>query len=208
MPRKIPGEDTVDRLFEREEQLERVSVPGGGEAYTGPEATRALQALDAEAMTVDGSIIVQEGFDPSRPADAALFAHEQYHVEEGRPGALTHAIHDAEEVAARAVESMVFHRMTGGYEGGYQPGGGAGDAKGGQTPDHGGRGTSEFNAGADTKPEAVDADPDAARGYLAMKKLGMNHVDIVDKLAREVGSAMDQQKEIGLGRTSDLKGTI
>ena len=151
---------------------------------------------------------MQEGFDPSRPADAALFAHEQYHVEEGRPGALTHAIHDAEEVAARAVESMVFHRMTGGYEGGYQPGGGAGDAKGGQTPDHGGRGTSEFNAGADTKPEAVDADPDAARGYLAMKKLGMNHVDIVDKLAREVGSAMDQQKEIGLGRTSDLKGTI
>lgn len=207
MAHRTPGESTVDRLFEREDQLKRISVPNGGEAYTGPEASRALKAMNAEAMTVDGSIIVSEDFNPSNAGDAALYAHEQYHVEHGRPGALTHAIHDAEEVAARAVESMVFHRMTGGGEAGYQPGAGGGSA-GGSTPDHGGRGTSEYNQGSDTKPDTVDTDPDSARGYQALKGQGFSHTDVVDRLGREVMSAIDENKELGLARFSDLKGTI
>ncbi|MCP4808891.1 MAG: DUF4157 domain-containing protein [Proteobacteria bacterium] len=207
MAHKTPGESTVDRLFEREDQLKRVSVPNGGEAYTGPEATRALRAMNADAMTVDGSIIVSEGFDASKPGDAALYAHEQYHVDHGRPGSLTHEIHDAEEVAARAVESMVFHRMAGGAESGYQPGAGGGSA-GGKTPDHGGRGTSEYNQGSDTKPDTIDTDPDSARGYQALKGQGFSHTDVVDRLGREVMSAIDENKELGLARFSDLKGTI
>ncbi len=208
MPRKFPGEDTVDRLFDREDGLRKVAVPGQGEAYTGPEATRALEAMNAEAMVVDGSIIVQEGFDPSRATDAALFAHEQFHVEHGKDGALGHAIHDAEEVAARAVERMVLHRMSGGYEGGYQPGGNTGHPGEGQTPDHGGKGGSEFAGGAESKPDAVDSDPDAARGYIAMRKEGLSHVEVVDKLASEVLSAIDESKESGLRRHQDLKGTL
>jgi len=98
-------DDISDRLNRRE--LRRVSLPGGKEAYTGPGAGRALKALNAEAMTVDNSIIVSEDFDASNAYDMSLYAHEEYHVQHGRPGALGHAIHDAEETAARAVEQMV-----------------------------------------------------------------------------------------------------
>ena len=77
-----PGERTIDRLAARNE-LYRVNVPNGGEAISGPLAGRALQALGGEAMTVDKTIIVNENFDTSNPEDLALYAHEQYHVEQG-----------------------------------------------------------------------------------------------------------------------------
>ena len=84
-------------------------MPGGGSVYRGEVASRALKAVGARAMTVDRSIIVSEDFDPARPEDQALYAHEQYHVEHSG-GEGGHSVRDAEEVAARATEAMVFHR--------------------------------------------------------------------------------------------------
>ena len=110
--RTYPGEKTTQRLVDRS-QLKRINVPGGGEAFQGGTATRALKALGARAMTVDQSIVVSEDFDPQRPEDAALYAHEKLHVDRGGTQA-SHAVHDAEEVAARAVEEMVLHRMASG----------------------------------------------------------------------------------------------
>ncbi len=205
MPRAYPGEDLVDRLFDREEDgLKRVSVPGGGEAFTGPAATRALKALGGEAMTVDNTIIVPEDFDPTRPEHMALYAHEQYHVEHGRDGELSHAIHDAEEVAARAVERMVLHRMSGG-ERGVAPGAGN---KHGPSPEESGSHTSDHDPSAEIKPSSLDSDPDPVDGYWAMRKMGMSHMDVVDKLARDVVSTVDDVKSSSLGRFADMKKSI
>lgn len=205
-----PGEDTVDRLMARN-QLQRVSVPGGGEAFTGPLAGRALEALGGQAMTVDRTIIVPEGFDPSNPEHMSLYAHEQYHQQMGSGEGGTHHIHDAEEVAARAVQRMVLHRAAkGGYEGGYAPGGGAGVPRPDPNAslDEGGRGVTDFNAAGSEKPDALDTDPDGRRGYLALKAQGLSHTDIVDKLAREIISVMDAQKEASQHRQVDKKGTF
>ncbi|MED5371452.1 MAG: DUF4157 domain-containing protein [Myxococcota bacterium] len=206
MPRAYPGEDLVDRLFDREEEggLRRVTVPGQGEAYTGPAATRALKALGGEAMTVDNTIIVPEDFDPARPEHAALYAHEQYHVEHGRDGQLSHAIHDAEEVAARAVERMVLHRMKGG-ETGIQPGGGN---KSSDTLEGAGGHSAEADQGPDEKPASLDSDPDPIAGYWALRKMGMSHQDVVDKIARDILSGQDDASQASLGRFGDMKKTI
>ncbi|MCB9792183.1 MAG: DUF4157 domain-containing protein [Alphaproteobacteria bacterium] len=206
--RSVPGEDTVDRLFERED-LARVSIPGAGHAYTGPAASRALQALGAEAMTVDGSIIVSEDFDPRDPEHMALYAHEQYHVEHGTGEGGAHHIHDAEEVAARAVQRMVLHRMAGGYEGGYQPGGGGGAAAPGQGADQGGRGVSDYSRSGDDAPESkAGRPPDPAAGYAALRAQGMSHEEIVDRLAREVLSTMEAGENVGGERHQDKKGYL
>ena len=197
-------DDISDRLNRRE--LRRITLPGGKEAYTGPGAGQALKALNAEAMTVDRSIIVAEDFNPSDAYDMSLYAHEAFHAEQGRDGALGHAIHDAEETAARAVEQMVFHRMAGGYDAGYTPGGGTGRADPNQTPDNEGRGGSSFNRGGDEKPDAVDSDPDAIRGYWLMRKMGMSHMDVVEKMASDVLSAMDDAKDSSTNRQIHVKG--
>ncbi|MCB9763995.1 MAG: DUF4157 domain-containing protein [Alphaproteobacteria bacterium] len=201
----VPGEDTVDRLFEREE-LRRVSIPGGGEAYTGPAASRALQALGGRAMTVDRTIIVGEDFDPTNPEHMSLYAHEQYHVQEGTGEGGAHHIHDAEEVAARAVQRMVLHRMEGGYDGGYMPAAGGGAARPMDAPDQGGRGVGNFNRGGEDKPEAVaNEEPDPSRGYQALRAQGMSHEDIVYKLANDVMAVLDSQKGTMMDRHQDKK---
>ncbi len=207
MSRTIPGEETVDRLMERRE-LRRITLPGGREAYTGPGATRALQALNAEAMTVDRSILVAEDSNSADPYDMSLFAHEAYHADHGRDGPLNHAIHDGEETAARAVEQMVFHRMAGGYDPGYAPASGKGRTYESQTPDNEGRGEGTFNRGADEKPDAVDSEPDAHRGYWLLRKMGLSHMDVVEKMARNVLSATDDAKEVSVQRQIHLKGAF
>lgn len=203
----IPGEDTVDRLMARRD-LTRISIPGGGEAYTGPGATRALKAMNANAMTVDRSIIVPEDFDSSNPEHMALYAHEQYHVTEGTGEGGAHHIHDAEEVAARSVQRMVLHRMTGGTEGGYQPGSGSGSAQPGQTPDQGGRGTAEFNPGTLENNDNNERDADSSRGYKRLLAQGMSHLDVADKLARDCIAVLDAQKQGGFDRQADKKGNF
>ena len=74
--------ERVSGRLERGE-LRHQSMASGQGVFRGELATRALEAVGARAMTLDRSIIVGEDFDPGRPTDQALYAHERYHAEHG-----------------------------------------------------------------------------------------------------------------------------
>ena len=202
-------EGKVDRITGRLDrtELRRVVMPDGGEVYRGDIASRALESLGARAFTVDRTIIVGDDFDPYLAEDRALYAHEQYHVEQGDGGGGGGGenFRDAEEVAARAVESMVLSRMAaGGYETGYSKGAGGrvGDMQTGE--DGAGVGASPENAA--TKKEDADSDPDAERGYETLLAQGYTHGEIVDEMARRVLTTMDERREITHVRSGHNKG--
>jgi len=201
----------INRLAARAEraELSRVAVPGGGAALSGPLASRALKAVGARAMTLDRSIIVSEDFDPSNPEDQALFAHEQYHAQhgDGGGGGGGENFRDAEEIAARAAEAMVFHR-AGGYEGGYTPGGGPGGGTNSGPQDHSGQGVGAGVASSTEKNETIDSDPDPDRGYKSLMAQGYSHQDVVDDLARKAMNAIDDRRRTGHDRNSDLRGSF
>ncbi|MGB0637954.1 MAG: eCIS core domain-containing protein [Myxococcota bacterium] len=209
MANKDEEEGKVDRITGRLDrtELRRVVMPDGGEVYRGEIASRALESLGARAFTVDRTIIVGDDFDPYLAEDRALYAHEQYHVEQGDGGGGGGGenFRDAEEVAARAVESMVLSRMAaGGYEAGYSKGAGgrAGDIQSGQ--DGAGVGARPENAA--TKKEDADTDPDAERGYETLIAQGYTHTEIVDEMTRRVLTTMDEQHEITHVRSGRNKG--
>ena len=115
--RSSAGSSVVSRLAERNQGgLYRRQLPGGGEVYTGPTASRALRSLGARAFTMDKTIFVAEDFDASNPEDQALYAHERHHqLNSGGDGAAK-SYYDAEELAARAIERMVLHRASTGED--------------------------------------------------------------------------------------------
>ncbi len=195
--RKTPGESITSRLASRSARapLQRRSMPGGGEVWEGPLASKALKALGARAMTVDSSIIVGDDFDPSSPESQALYAHEQYH-QQVSGGAGSHHAHDAEEQAARAVEGMVLHRAaTGGTEVGTSYAGAALQPQP-SGPDEAG------DAGEGGDP----SQPDPEQGYQALLAQGMEHQDIIDKLASACVDVLDEQDRARFDRAGHLKG--
>ena len=115
--RSTPGSNVVSRLSDRNQGgLYRRQLPGGGEVITGPTASRALRSLGARAFTMDSTIFVSEDFDPQSAEDQALYAHERHHqLNSGGDGA-ARSFYDAEELAARAIESMVLHRAEQGED--------------------------------------------------------------------------------------------
>jgi len=187
---------TVNRLASRaaKDGLQRRTVPGGGEAFSGELANRSLKAVGARAMTVDRSIIVAEDFDPNNPEDQALYAHEQYHLQHSG-GEGSNSGHDSEEAGARQVERMVLHRArAGGVEsheatqtqtGGF--GGGSGQSK------------SEIRGRAEGQRESE-------RGYWELHAQGLSHNQIAHRLAEETLRAMDRAREVELDRAGDKKG--
>jgi hypothetical protein len=189
------GSPTADRVAARTQRdaLRRMSMPGGGEVYTGDVASRSLKALGARAMTVDKSIIVSDEFDPNRPEDQALFAHEQYHVEHSG-GEGTHEARDAEEVAARAVERMVLHRAS--------HGGATSHEAAHATP---GAGVTGGGISASGTPQNVAANTAAQRGYAALRAQGLTHEQVIEQLAREFILSMDARGQLDAHRTSDKK---
>lgn len=177
------GEKTTQRLVDRS-RLKRVSVPGGGEAFQGETASRALKALGARAMTVDQSIIVSEDFDAQRPEDAALYAHEKLHVDRGSTQA-THAVHDAEEVAARAAEEMVLHRMASGES--------AADVQ--RSPQK-------------SAPPAKGPPADPLQKAIALLQAqGGSRLDLVDNLARQVVNRLAETEDLHHDRGADSPGS-
>jgi hypothetical protein len=208
-----PGAGITSRLASRMERgdLSRTSVAGGGEVYSGRVATRALRALGARAMTLDRSIIVDEDFDMSKPEDAALYAHEQYHAEhgDGHGGGGGENFRDAEEIAARAAEAIAYRQAKGGVEAGGTPGagpgsgsphGGSDDAGGGVTP-----GGPASSAKADGNARTA---PDPGKGYQALRDQGYTHFEVVDSLARKVINTMDDAEVVKNDRQGHLKGTL
>ena len=137
--------------------------------------------MDARALTMDQSIIVSEDFDPTRTEDAALYAHEQFHVQQGDHSAGGHHIHSGEEIAARAIEGMVLHRSA-------QEGGGGEAGQGG---------------GGTGKPGQKQAAPSPMGGYSAMMKEGLNHFGVVEELARFVVEELDKSETSALDRNKD-----
>jgi len=194
MPRDktTPGASITDRLLARSKRapLSRRSMPGGGEVFEGPLASRALKALGARAMTVDSSIVVGEGFDPSRPESQALYAHEQVH-QQGSGGAGSHVARAPEEVVARRAERMVLHRAAeGGTEAGAALAGGS---------------TASPPAGENAGAAGASA-PNPERGYQALAAQGMTHDDIVAQLTKACLDNLDQQQQTSHDRFGDLKG--
>ena len=207
------GGRMVNRLTSRLErsQLQRQAMPGGGAVFRGQIASRALRAVGARAMTIDRQIIVSDDFDPSRPEDQALYAHERYHAEQGdgQGGGGGSNFRDAEEIAARAVERMVLQRaMSGGYEGGYQPGAGAGASSVSGPANSGGQGVS---AGAHPQLDSGKKDdtaPNSERGYQALRAKGYSHLDLVEELSRRVLTMMEEGDFKRDDSFGDLQGTI
>ena len=188
---------TVQRLASRAEKpgLQRKQMAGGGEVFTGELASRSLKAVGARAMTVDRSIIVADDFDPNKPEDQALFAHEQYHLENSG-GEGTNSGHDAEETEARAVERMVLHRSRAG---------GAEMHEASHTSSHvGGAPTGSPGAGHE-REKSAEAAGDAAAGYAAMVEMGLSHNEIVQRLAREAISGLDNSRDQRNMRWGDKK---
>ena len=177
------GEKTTQRLVDRS-RLKRVNVPGGGEAFQGETATRALKALGARAMTVDQSIIVGEDFDPKRPEDAALYAHERLHVDRGSTQA-THAVHDAEETAARAAEEMVLHRMAAGES--------AAEVQ--RSP--------QKSAPA---PKSAPADP-LQKAVAHLQAQGGSRLDLIENLAHRVVNRLSEEEDLHLDRGAKTPGS-
>ncbi len=202
-------ESAMDRIEDRLDrtELRRVAMPDGGEVYRGEVANRALDALGARAFTVDRTIIVGDDFDPYKAEDAALYAHEMYHVEagDGAGGGGGENYRDAEEIAARAVESLVLSRMAiGGVEAGYSAGAGA--RKGGIQSGDSGAGVGARPVDAGSAPEDTEGDPNPEKGYQAMLSKGMEHREIVQQLSRRVLRTLDEQEESRNSRQGNNKG--
>ncbi len=187
---------TINRLASRAEKpgLQRRQVAGGGEVFTGALASRSLEAVGARAMTVDRSIIVAEDFDPNKPEDAALFAHEQYHLEHSG-GEGHNSGHDQEESEARAVERMVLHRSrTGGPE----------MHEAAHTSAPGGAPTGSAGAGHE-RPGDTEGGGGADVGYRALLAQGLSHQEIVDKMAREALMGLENARDQRSNRWGDKK---
>lgn len=179
------GDSLTDRIMARSGPgLYRRTMPDGGEVVTGPTAQRALRALRARAFTMDHTIFVDDNFDITKPEDAALYAHERHHQMESGGHDDGHSGHDAEEVAARAIERMVLHRAK------------AGD----NITDI----LRAVDAGEVADPlEGIDEggpDDEASRAVHHLLKSGKSMEDIVKMLTTYVIEAMSLQAESGHAR--------
>lgn len=207
------GESNVEgRASSRlDNHLTRRGMSDGGEVFSGRLASRALRAVGARAMTVSRSIVVDTTFDTSKVEDQALYAHEKVHMEHSG-GEAGHQVRDAEEIAARAAEAMVFHRSAsgeteGGMEGGYGPGRGGGE---GHPGDKKAAGDSAVGApNADDAPNKKKAGAaNAEDGYRSLRRQGYSHMDIVEMLARKCLSSLEESRQSGLDRHGDKKGYL
>lgn len=177
-----PGSKLSARLAARS-GLSRVSMPDGGAVYKGPLARRALRAIGARAMTMDKTIVVDEDFDPGDPEDQALYAHERVHETESGGDDHPSDLHDAEEVAARAVERMVLHRRKSGEDFGSIMRSMGGFSR--SVAEGAGR------TSASASPEGTEEGKRSAQqAYKRLLQSGKSHEQVVDMLARRVVRAL------------------
>jgi hypothetical protein len=174
-----------------------------GDVFTGELADKALGAIGARAMTMDGEIIVNSNFDLSTAEDQSLYAHELYHKAKSG-GAAGDKIRDAEEIIARSVESMVFHRADGGHA----------DALPGNIADL-------FQQAEQASAPAVAQDaaksgsqtfkedsgtPSASRGYAALRGQGMSHDEVIRMLVELLVKQEEESKDDRSHRGGTFKG--
>ena len=183
-------------------KLHKRTMADGGEVYSGALAREALRAVDARAMTMDHTIFVDDDFDPDDPEDQALYAHELHHQQTSGGVGEHGGGHDAEEHAARAIESMVLHRRAQGEDFGSV----MRDVRSGAVP------TAPGEDGSSQGPlltEQETSDPrDPMNAYRAMRAKGMSHDAIVDMLARHVVNALLEGDEERAHRASTSTGIL
>lgn len=188
--RQSPGDSVVSRLAQRNQGgLYRRQLPGGGEVYTGPTATRALRSIGARAFTMDKSIFVAEDFDADDPQDQALYAHERHHqLNSGGDGA-AQSYYDAEELAARAIERMVLHRSASGEDFGSI----LRDVDANTMRSE----SDVIHRNADVSKGVAKGGPEdaAEAAYAALLQQGMTHEGIVRMLANGIVEQVTQQAE-------------
>ena len=187
-----------ERLHSRSVGLSRRQMPGGGEAFSGPLANKALKTLGARAMTMDHNVFVQSGFDPSKGDDLALWAHESHHQQESG-GSDNHSAMDGEERAARARERLVLHQSQAGHD----P-----DAILAGLDQHNPLTMQEaddvFAHMEQNSPEDESGDPHPLEAYRNMMRDGMTHSQVVGMLADHcVNQIQRHQAEEGLRTASD-----
>lgn len=139
-------------------------------------------------MTMDNSIIVDDDFDPTNPEDQALYAHERVHELESGGSDHPNDLHDAEEVAARAVERMVLHRRA------------SGESFGNIMRDVSDASSRTSEAASAATPSGVRRPGGAAGAYAALRASGKTHQQIVDMLARKVIAALAER-----GRMEEIR---
>ena len=173
---------------------------GHQEVITGELANEALGALGARAMTVDNEIIVNNQFDPNQAEDQALLAHEMLHQEfsGGTAGA---TMYDAEEVAARSVESMVFHRAQKGQSNPIPRK--ASDLLRESKQESGGNDSQRTHEVNDKNTQ-----PRAEHGYQTLKDRGYTHEMIVQHLAYKVLDELENKHLEGISRAGHIKGFL
>jgi hypothetical protein len=154
-------------------------------------------------MTVEGGdIVVDQGFDQSKPADAAVYAHERVHQRHsGGTGGGAAGHNDAEEQAARAIESMVLHRM----EAGENLTEILTDVTSGRAADFARNAiTTGTNALSQVVGKVLEgADPaDPMNAYWMLRGQGKPHAEVVDDLKRWVVQHLEHMQADERHRTA------
>ena len=175
---------------------------GHQEVFTGELADEALGALGARAMTVENEIIVNNRFNPNEAEDQALLAHEMLH-QEFSGGVAGSSMRDAEEIAARSVESMVFHRSKNG-DSNPIPRKASELLRDSQ---EGSKGTGGQSA-AIAEKENQNEKPKAERGYQILKDRGFTHEMIVQHLMFKVMDEMERKHMEGIEKSGHIKGFL
>ena len=189
--KRVIGENFGQDIMDRGAALKKEAA-SHGDVFSGELADQALDAVGARAMTMDGEIIVNSNFDLSDPEDQSLYAHEMYHNARSG-GAAGDKIRDAEEIAARAIESMVFHRAGGGrsdalptnIEDLFQ------EAETPASPEQSG----DRETATDPEKAKADGNPSAVAGYAALRQQGMTHDEVIYMLAQMLLKEHDEQQE-------------
>ena len=176
--KRVIGEDFIPQVQKKTPDLRSATAPLG-QVFQGGLADEALNAVGARAMTRDGEIIVNSNFNLNSAEGQAEYAHELYHQKHSGGKAGT-TIRDAEEIAARAVEAMVFHKATGGRADALPTN--ADDlfskAENVAPPSEG----QASNKGDTKRGDSFQKAPTALEGYKALLKQGKPHAEIVQML--------------------------
>ena len=195
--RKALGESMADQIGSRNLRNRRV---GHQEVFTGDLADDALNALGARAMTVDNEIIVNNQFNPNQADDQALLAHEMLH-QEFSGGVAGSSMHDAEEVAARAVESMVFHRAKNGDSNPIP-------RKASELLREKDTQEAKSNSAANTAENPESERPTAEQGVQILKERGFSHEMIVQHLMYKVVDELERKNMESIDRGGNIKGFL
>ena len=196
--RKALGESMADQVDKRRGLKNR--RVGHQEVFTGELADQALGALGARAMTVDNEIVVNNQFNANEAEDQALLAHEMLH-QEFSGGVAGSSMRDAEEIAARSVEAMVFHRAKNGDSSPIP-------RKASELLEE-----SKNTSGGIRSPKKAEGQtdndkPKSEKGYQILTERGFTHEMVVQHLTFKVMDEMERKHMENIAKTGHIKGFL